>query len=229
MATRLDHLRVERRGTEDPTDDRPVELEAVGDDQGTCCELHARRDVTNERQGVPVAASPDDSRRPETRPDLNRREHPRRPRLPPGERPDLVGLQLCGDEAGGPAVAKWRHTAAARSSQRATVFQASRSIRAIADRLTPSTRSVTTLSNVARPMLEAVLGRAFRRRARLSAPDAPVATPFPGCGSVESVADDACGLDVSVQRTRGVETAWFLHCAGLVDESTEALKCRPKL
>ena len=86
MATRLDHLRVERRGTEDPTDDRPVELEAVGDDQGTCCELHARRDVTNERQGVPVAASPDDSRRPETRPDLNRREHPRRPRLPPGER-----------------------------------------------------------------------------------------------------------------------------------------------
>ena len=45
---------------------------------------------------------------------------------------------------------KWRHTAAARSSQRATVFQASRSIRAIANRLTPSTRSVTTLSNVAR-------------------------------------------------------------------------------
>ena len=32
----------------------------------------------------------------------------------------------------------WRHTDAARSSQRATVFQASRSTRAIADRLTPS-------------------------------------------------------------------------------------------
>ena len=88
MAARLDHLRVERRGTEDPTDDRPVELEAGGDDQGTCCELHARRDVTNDRQGVPVAGSPADSRRPETRPDLKRREHPRRPRLPPGERPD---------------------------------------------------------------------------------------------------------------------------------------------
>ena len=43
-----------------------------------------------------------------------------------------------------------RHTAAARSSQRATVFQASRSIRAIADRLTPLTRSVTTVSNVVR-------------------------------------------------------------------------------
>ena len=32
-----------------------------------------------------------------------------------------------------------------------------------------------------------------------------------------------------LQRTRAVETAWFLHCAGLVDESTEVLKCRPKL
>ena len=150
MATRLDHLRVERRGTEDPTDDRPVELEAVGDDQGTCCELHARRDVTNERQGVPVAASPDDSRHPETRPDLNRREHPRGRVFPPVN--DRIS-SACSSVATKPVVLpwlQWRHTAAARSSQRATVFQASRSIRAIADRLPPSTRSVTTLSNVAR-------------------------------------------------------------------------------
>ena len=40
--------------------------------------------------------------------------------------------------------------AAAGAGSRATVFQASRSIRAIADRLTPSTRNVTTVSNVAR-------------------------------------------------------------------------------
>ena len=32
MAAGLDHLGVERRGTEDPTNNRPVELEAVGDD-----------------------------------------------------------------------------------------------------------------------------------------------------------------------------------------------------
>ncbi len=62
-------------------------------------------------------------------------------------------------------------------------------------------------------MLETVVGRALRRRKRLSASDAPVATPFSGCGSVESVADNACGRDVSGQRTRGIETAWFLHGA----------------
>ena len=106
MAAGLDHLRIERRGTEDPADGRAIELEAVGHDQGTGGERHARGDVTNERQGVPVAASPDDGRRPETRPDLNRREHPRRPGLPPGERADFVGLQLFGDEAGRPPVAK---------------------------------------------------------------------------------------------------------------------------
>ena len=43
------------RGTEDPADGRVIELEAVGDNQGTRDERHARRDVTNERQGVPVA------------------------------------------------------------------------------------------------------------------------------------------------------------------------------
>ena len=170
MATRRDHLRVERRGTEDPTDDRPVALEAVGDGQGTCCELHARRDVTNERQGVPVAASPDDSRRPETRPDLNRREHPRRPRLPPGERPDLVGLQLCGDEAGGPAVAK-------------VATPGGRPLEPAGDGVPgqpvdPGNRRQTDPLDTQRDdtverrsaMLEAVIGRAFRRRERLSAP-----------------------------------------------------------
>ena len=69
-------------------------------------ERHARRDVANERQGVPVATSSDDGRQPQTRPDLNRREHPRRPGLPSRERADLVGLQLGGDEAGGPAAVK---------------------------------------------------------------------------------------------------------------------------
>ena len=106
MATRLDHLRVERRRTEDPTDHRPVELEAIGHDHGTGGERHPRRHVANECQGVPVAAASDDGRRPETRPDLNRREHPRRPSLPPSERADFVGLQLLHREACGPPVAK---------------------------------------------------------------------------------------------------------------------------
>ena len=210
---RRDHLRIEGRRAEDPTDDRPVELEAVGDDQGTGNERHARRDVAHERQGVPVAASSDDGRRPETRPNLNRREHPRRPGLSPRERPDLVGLQLCGDEAGGPAVVK-------------STTHRSGPLEPAGDGLPgqpfgPGDRRQTDPLNAQRDdrverrsaMLEAVIGGAFRRRKRLAASDAPVATPFSGRGSVESVADDASGRDVSLQRTRGIETAWFLHGA----------------
>ena len=63
-------------------------------------------------------------------------------------------------------------------------------------------------------MLETVVGRAFRRRERLSALDAPVSTAFPRPRSVETVADDAPGTDFSVQRTLGVETAELLHFAG---------------
>ena len=142
---------------------------------------------------------------------------------------DLVGLQLCGDEAGGPAVA----TVATHGGS--PLEPAGDGVPG--QPFDPGNRRQTDPLDAQRDdtverraaMLEAVIGRAFRRRERLSAPDAPGATPFPGCGSVESVADDACGLDVSVQRTRGVETTWFLHCAGLVDESAEALTCRPKL
>ena len=81
MTAGLDHLRIEGRRTEDPSDGRAIEREAIRDDQGTRPERHARRDVANERQGVPVATSSDDGRQPQTRPDLNRREHPRGPRV----------------------------------------------------------------------------------------------------------------------------------------------------
>ena len=194
-------------------DDRPVELEAVGDDQGTCQELHARRDVANERQGAPVAASSDDGRRPETRPDLDRRKYPRRPGLPPRERADLVGLQLCGDKAGRPAVAK---SATHRGSP---LEPAGHGVPG--QPFDPGDRRPTDTFNVQRDdrverrpaMLEAVIGVTFRRRERLAASHAPVAAPFPGRGSVESVADDVAGPGVSVQRTLGIETAWFLHGA----------------
>ena len=213
MAAGLDHLRIERRGTEDPADGRAIELEAVGHDQGTCGERHARRDVTNERQGVPVAASPDDGRRPKTRPDLNRREHPRRPGLPPGERADLVGLQLFGDEAGRPPVAK-------SATHRGNPLEpAGHGVPG--QPFDPGDRRPTDTLNAQRDdrverrpaMLEAVIGGTFRRRERLAASHAAVAAPFPGRGSVESVADDVAGPGVSVQRTLGIETAWFLHCA----------------
>ena len=202
VASGLDHLPVERRGTEDPADGRAIELEAVGNDQGTGGECHARRDVTHERQGVPVAASPDDGRRPETRPDLNRREHPRRPGLPPGERADLVGLQLCGDEAGRPPVAKLA------THRRGPLEPAGHGVPR--QPFDPGDRRQTDALNAQRDdrvercsaMLETVVGGALCRRERLSALDASVSTPFPGRGSVETVTDDASGLDVSGRNTR---------------------------
>ena len=66
MASGLDHLRVERCGAKHPTDPLPVELKSIRDDHGTCGERHPRRHVANKCQGVLVAASSDDGRRPET-------------------------------------------------------------------------------------------------------------------------------------------------------------------
>ena len=68
---------------------------------------------------------------------------------------------------------KWRHTAAARDGVPGQPFD-------------PGNRRQTDPLDAQRDdtverrsaMLEAVIGRAFRRRERLSAPDAPVATPF---------------------------------------------------
>ena len=85
--------------------------------------------------------------------------------------------------------------------------------------------AVTELVERRSAVLETVVGGAFGRRERLSALDAPVAPPFPGRGSVESTAADVAGLDVSVQRTREIETPQFLHVVwALVDDSTVALQ-----
>ena len=59
-------------------------------------------------------------------------------------------------------------------------------------------------------MLETVVGRAFRRRERLSALAAPVSTAFPGPRSVESVVNNASGTDCSIRRTCGIETSAIL-------------------
>ena len=69
-----------------------------------------------------------------------------------------------------------RHPAAARSSQPATVFQASPSTREIADRLTPSTLSATTVSNVARrcPSADGL------------APPVPITPRSPGVASIST-------------------------------------------
>ena len=61
------------------------------------------------------------------------------------------------------------------------------------------------------PMLETVIGRAFRRRERLAAPDAPISTTLPRSRSVETVVDDVPGTDSSMDRTHGIGTSTILH------------------
>ena len=63
-------------------------------------------------------------------------------------------------------------------------------------------------------MLETVVRRAFRRRERLFALDAPVATAFPGSRPVESVPNDVPGADFFMRTTFGVETAQTFHSRG---------------
>ena len=95
--------------------------------------------------------------------------------LPPGERADLVGLQLFGDEAGRPPVAK---SATHRGSP---LEPAGHGVPG--QPFDPGDRRPTDTLNAQRDdrverrpaMLEAVIGGTFRRRERLAASHAPVA------------------------------------------------------
>ena len=225
VSSRLEHLVEENRWTKDATDDLLIEIKSVGGDQGTGRELHARRDVAHERPRVPVAAPPDDGRRPEARPHLNRRKNPRGPRLPTGERADLVGLKLFDDEASTPALAK-------------STTHGGGSFEPAGDGVPgqpfdPGDRGQANALDSERddgverraPMLETVVGCAVRRRERLSAPDAPISTAFPGSRSVETVADEVPGTDASMDRTCGIGTSAILQFGlALVDERTASLE-----
>ena len=80
------------------------------------------------------------------------------------------------------------------------------------------------------PMLETVVGCAVRRRERLSAPDAPISTAFPGSRSVKTVADEVPGTDASMDRTCGIGTSAILPFGlALVDERTASLEIGHKL
>ena len=75
-------------------------------------------------------------------------------------------------------------------------------------------------------MLETVVRRAFRRRERLFALDAPIATAFPGSRPVESVPNDV-PADFYVRTTFGVETAQTFTVVDLGDERTTSVEIRP--
>ena len=157
-----------------------LEIESVGDDQGKFREIHSARQVTNQRQSVPVASSPDDCRLPETRPNFDRGEDPCRPILASGERANLVRLKLLDSESDGPSVVE----ATARigcllEPARHGVPPDTRdpSDRGDADALDSQCDDRVESSP---SMLKTVVRRAFRRTQRLSAFNTPVSTPSPG-------------------------------------------------
>ena len=230
VASRLQDLRIESRRAKDSTDDLFVEIESVGDDQGKFREIHSARYVTNEGQSVPVASSPDDCRRPETRPNFDRRENPRWPVLVSGKGTNLVCLELLDGETGdrSPIEATAR-IGCLLEPARHGVPRDTRdpSDRGDADALDSEGDNLVESSST---VLKTVVRRAFGRRERLSAFNAPVSTTPPGPRAVKTVADDVPGTDSSLERTSEIETSAILQFGlALVHERTASLEIGLKL
>ena len=137
VPSRLENLAIETSRPEDATDDLLVEIESVGDDQWETLKGHPVGDVAHEGKRVAVASSADSvegQRRDQT--SIAAKIHVIRS-LPPAK--ERISSAWSSSTAN-PVIRlllKRRHDRAARSSQRATVFQAVPSTRAIADMLTP--------------------------------------------------------------------------------------------
>jgi len=101
---RLDDLAVETSNPEDAPDDLLIEFESIRGDQREAPVKHAGRKISEQAQGVSIAPSPDDSRRPETRPDIDRNKDPDRLFLAAHYRANLIGLQLCNLQPSNPAI-----------------------------------------------------------------------------------------------------------------------------
>ena len=174
-------------------------------------EIHPLRKVAKQSVSVPVASPSRHRRWPEPRPDLDRNEDPTRRLLVARERANLVGLKLFGSEASDPSVIEsTTHLGCllepAGDGVPGNLFDPGN--RGNTDTLDSESDDPIESSS---SMLETVVGRAFRRRERLSALAAPVSTAFPGSRSVESVVNNASGTDFSIRRTCGIETPAILH------------------
>ena len=230
IPARLENLAIETSWSKDASDDPLVEIESVGDDQGKTLPIHPVGHVAQESECVPVASTPDDGRGPETGPDFDRDEYPRQPRLAAGEGANFVGLELLDAESGSPSLVEATANVGGflkPSSDGVPGKPFDARNRRDADALDSESDHCVE----SRPsMLETVVRRAFGRRERLCAPDAPVSTPFPGSRSVEAVADDVPGTDSSVERTCGIETSSILQFGfALVHERTASLEIGLKL
>jgi hypothetical protein len=92
VPTRLDDLAVQTRWPKDANDSFFVKCESVRHDQRDTFEIHSTRYISQEDEGVSVASSPYDSRRP--RPDVNRGEDPDQMFFVSDNRLKLVCLKL---------------------------------------------------------------------------------------------------------------------------------------
>ena len=92
VATCLDHLTVDSGDAQHVAHGLVVELEAVAGHQDTMCDFAAMDGFVENQFGVPVRAPPHHLGRPESGPDLDRREQRCRVRLVADERTKLVGL-----------------------------------------------------------------------------------------------------------------------------------------
>ena len=94
VPTSLEDLTVETQWPEDSTDDVLVEFESIGHDQEVTVQFHATPSVSNQGERIAVASAPDDCRRPQARPNVDRRKDPDRLLFAAGDRANLVGLEL---------------------------------------------------------------------------------------------------------------------------------------
>jgi hypothetical protein len=147
----LDHLAVKTRYSENASDNLTIEFEAIGSNQWDVISVAADAKVLKQPARVPITPLSHNSRRPQARPDLDGSEDPDgRLFFAADQGTDLIGLQLQIVILLIRLRLNRRQQAAAFSSQRFTVFQASCLARAMADLLTPSTLRAATSSNVAR-------------------------------------------------------------------------------
>ena len=175
--------------------------------------MHSLRNVSKEGERVAVAPSPDDGRRPQTRPHVNRSEDPDGLLLTTDERANLVGLKFLDGQ----------------SSDRSIV----ESMTGVGGPFEPAIDRVPGDSLDARnsglvqafdaegsdfvegraAMLESMIRGAGVGAEGLAASPASVSTALPVLGLVEAVAHDPSRSGFSGQRASPVCTTETLHCS----------------
>ena len=175
--------------------------------------MHSLRNVSKEGERVAVAPSPDDGRRPQTRPDVNRSENPEGLLLTTDERANLVGLKFLDGQSSDCSIVE--------------------SMTGVGGPFEPAIDRVPGDSLDARngglvqafdaeggdfvegraTMLESMVRRPGVGAEGLAASPASVPTTPSPFRPVEAVTDDSSGSGISRQRAFPVYAAETLHCS----------------